>query len=623
MKILDKTTLLKVSVGSGVIGVFIALLSFYIKVDINNLKYNLDQSTLVLDTKGVLLDEIHGEEHRKIVPLIQIDKDIQQAVIAIEDKNFYKHNGISVSGIGRALIKNIKTRSTSEGASTITMQLAKNLSNNVEQRTLYNKIEEAFYALKLEQSFSKDQILEMYLNTIYWGNNTYGVETATETYFGKKSVNVSVSEAAILAAMIQNPSRYNPCSNSKENYSLAKARQKEVLRKIGGYYTDCYSNRVQYNTKQSRINCIEQWAANQSKIALVFTGKTTWQKSKAGYATDMAVNEAINILPDVKNIKDLETKGYKIFTTIDIKHQQIADQTIDNYKGYKNNAQFGFIAIQPSSNKVMAVVGGTDYNKGSLNRTINRGGLIGRQPGSSIKPYIYYEAMKYYEPEDVIVDEAYCISMGLYAKPYCPKNYGGSFSGPATLKEHLAKSNNIPAVKLGQAVGIRNVIKTMKRLGITTELENIPSFPLGSNNLIVAEHVNAFAAFANQGAHSKYTIIDRIENKEGKIVYQYTNKQKQILDPVAVDKLNIMMKYVATNGTAKAANAIPNVMAKTGTSESGTDVWCLAYTSSISTGLWLGHDNYNQKMYGATGGTWACPVVGSFLLNMKNNNYIK
>jgi membrane peptidoglycan carboxypeptidase len=502
------------------------------------------------------------------------------------------------------------------------MQLAKNLSNNVKERSLSNKIEEAFYALKLEQSFSKDQILEMYFNTIYWGNNTYGIETATETYFGKKAVDVSVSEAAILAAMIQNPSRYNPYSNSKENYSLIKSRQKEVLRKIGGYYTDCYSNNSKYNTKQLRINCIEEWATKQSNISLAFTGKTTWQKSKAGYVTDMAVNEAIDILPDVKNIKDLETKGYKIYTTVDIKHQQLAEQTVNNYKGYKNGAQFGFIAIQPSSNKVMAVVGGTDYNKGPLNRTINSGGLTGRQPGSSIKPYVYYEAMKYYEPESVIVDEAYCMSMGLYAKPYCPKNYGGSFSCAATLKEHLAKSNNIPAVKLGQAVGIKNVIRTMKRLGITTELENIPSFPLGSNNLIVAEHVNAFAAFANQGANSKYTIIDRIENKEGKIVYQYTNKQKQILDPIAVDKLNIMMKYVATNGTAKAANTIPNVHAKTGTSESGTDVWCLAYTSSISTGLWLGHDDYNQKMYGATGGGWACPPIGSFLLNMKNNNYI-
>lgn len=614
MNILNKTTLIKLSLGAGVIGSFIALLFFYIKVDINNLKYNLDQSTLVFDKNGVLLDEVHGEEHRKIIPLASIDKDIQQAVVAIEDKNFYKHNGISARGIGRAVIKNIKTRSTSEGASTITMQLAKNLSNNVEERTLSNKIEEAFYALKLEQSFSKEQILEMYLNTIYWGNNTYGIETATETYFGKPSKDVSISEAAILAAMIQNPSRYNPYNNSKENYSLLKSRQKEVLKKVGGYNTDCYSNKEKYNTKQKRINCIEEWATNQSNIPLAFSGKTTWQKSKEGYVTDMAINEAIDILPDVKSIEDLKTKGYKIYTTVNIKHQELARQSVDNFKGYKNGAQFGFIAIQPSTNKVMAVVGGTDYNKSPLNRTINNGGLIGRQPGSSIKPYIYYEAMKYYEPEDVIVDEAYCLTTGLFTKPYCPKNYGGSFSGPATLKEHLAKSNNIPAVKLGQAVGIKNVIKTMKRLGITTELENIPSFPLGSNNLIVAEHVNAFAAFANQGANAKYTIIDRIENKEGKIVYQYTNKQKQILDPIIVDKLNIMMEEVVNTGTGTSAFIRGhNIKGKTGTSENNKDAWFIGYNSDVVAGIWIGQDKYTP-MYGATGGTWCAPIFKDFML---------
>jgi membrane peptidoglycan carboxypeptidase len=618
MKILNKTILLKLSLGSGAIGIFIALISFYIKVDINNLKYNLDQSTLILDNRGVLLDEIHGEEHRKIIPLKEIDKNIQQAVVAIEDKDFYKHNGISLKGIGRAALKNIQTRSTSEGASTITMQLAKNLSNNVEERNLSNKIEEAFYALKLEQSFSKKQILEMYLNTIYWGNNTYGIETATESYFNKTAKNVEVNEAAFLASIIQNPSRYNPYNNSKENYVLLKQRQKEVLKKIGGLYTNCYSNTSKYNTKDLRIKCIDTWAEQQNSLPLNFTGKTTWQKSKAGYATDAAVLEAIKILPDVKSVEDLEIKGYKIYTTIDNRTQQISEQSINGYKDYKNNAQFAFVAIEPSTNKVLAIVGGTDYNKSSLNRALGNSGLSGRQPGSSIKPYVYYEAMKHYNPEDMVIDEAYCVDMGTFNKPYCPKNYGGSFSGAASLKEHLAKSNNIPAVKVGQAVGIKNVIKTMKRLGITTQLDNIPSFPLGSNNLILTEHVNAFAAFANNGYQAPFTFIEKIENKEGKIVYQYKNKQTQKLDPVAIDKLNEMLNYTATNGTAKATNVLNEpVYAKTGTSENGTDVWCLAYTSNISTGLWIGHDDYNKKMYGATGGGWACPVTANILKQIK------
>lgn len=619
MKMFNKKILFTfVSLGSG-LGIFIALLFFYIRVDINRLNYNLNQSTLVLDKNGELLDELHGEEHRKSISIQGVDKDILNAVVAIEDKNFYKHNGISFSGIGRATLKNIKNRSISEGASTITMQLAKNLSDNVEDRNLVNKIQEAFYALKLEKSLTKNEILETYLNTIYWGNNTYGIETATETYFNKTAKNVDVNEAAFLAALIQNPSKYNPYNNSKENYSALKQRQKEVLKKVGGYYTDCYSNKDKYTTKTLRINCINTWAQQQNALPLKFTGKTTWQKSRAGYATDASVLEAIDILPDVKSIEDLQVKGYKIYTTIDSKTQTISEQSINNYKGYKNNAQFAFVAIEPSTNKVLAIVGGTDYNKSSLNRALGNSGLSGRQPGSSIKPYVYYEAMKYYNPEDMVVDEAYCVNMGAFNKPYCPKNYGGSFSGLGSLKEHLAKSNNIPAVKIGQAVGIRNVIRTMKRLGITTQLDNIPSFPLGSNNLILIEHVNAFATFANNGYQAPFTFIEKIENKKGEIVYQYENKQTQKLQVAAVNKLNEMLNYTATNGTATATNVLTKpVYAKTGTSENGTDVWCLAYTDTISTGMWLGHDDYNKKMYGATGGDWACPPLGHILRQIDN-----
>lgn len=599
------------------------LYSYYSSLDINNLKLDLNQSTLIYDSEGVLLDEIHGEEHRKIVDINNIDKDIHQAVVAIEDKNFYKHKGVSFSGIVRASIKNIKSRSATEGASTITMQLAKVLQGNTDKRTLSNKITEALYAIQLEQHLSKDEILEMYLNSIYWGNNTYGIETATETYFGKSSKDVTISEAAMLAALIQNPSRYNPYSET--GYADLKNRQKEVLRKNGGYYTTCYSDTKSFLTKKARVDCVEKWATQESKIPLNLTGKTTWQKSKQGYVTDMVVNEAIDILPDVKSVEDLKVKGYKIYSTVNNKHQELATQAVDNYKAYKNNAQFALTAIDPNTNKVLAIVGGTDYNKSSLNRALNNGGLKGRQPGSSIKPYIYYQAMLKYTPEHLLNDAPYCVSLN-WAPRYCPKNYGGDFSGLDTLQNHLAKSRNIPAVKLSLHVGIPKVIKTMKSLGITTNLENIASFALGSNNIIPIEHTNAYAAFANGGKYSKYTSINKIVDKKGKTIYEYSDKQKQVLDNKAVIKLNQMLKYTATNGTATAANTIGDsnpIYAKTGTTDNHADVFCQAYTKDISVGLWIGQDDYNKKMYGATGGQWACPVLGNFLLNMHNNNYLK
>jgi penicillin-binding protein 1A len=597
------------------------LYSYYSSLNLNNLKIDLDQSTLVYDSEGILLDEIHGEEHRKIVSINNIDKDIQQAVVAIEDKNFYKHNGVSFKGIARASIKNIKSGSASEGASTITMQLAKVLLDNTNDRNITNKITEAMYALQLESRLSKEEILEMYLNTIYWGNNTYGIETASETYFNKKADNISINEAAILAALIQNPSRFNPYNtNNIESYSLLKGRQKEVLKRVAGNYTDCYSNIQAYPTKKDRINCVDSWVKDQQNINLNFTGKTTWQKSKQGYVTDMVVNEAIDILPDVDSIKDLETKGYKIYSTVNDKHQELAVQSVNNFKSYKNGAQFAFTAIDPSTNKIIAIVGGTDYNKSPLNRALNYGGLEGRQPGSSIKPYIYYQAMLKYTPEHYLVDEPFCIRMG-QSKFYCPKNYGGDYTGSDTLRNHLARSRNIPAVKLGQSIGVKNVIKTMKSLGITTELENIPSFPLGSNSIIPIEHTNAYAAFANGGRYSKYTSINKIVDKKGKTVYEYSNKQNKVLQEAAVNKLNQMLRYTATNGTATSANTIPGVMAKTGTTDSNKDVFCQAYTSNISVGLWIGHDN-NTPLYGATGGGWACPVIGNYLLNMSNSNYL-
>jgi membrane peptidoglycan carboxypeptidase len=555
------TTLLTSSITAVIAGGAL-LYSYYSSLSLDNLKFDLAESTLVYDSQGVLLDEVHGEEHRKVVPIKNIDKDIQQAVIAIEDKNFYKHNGVSFSGIARASLKNLKSRSTSEGASTITMQLAKVTIGNTEERTIFNKIIEMMYALQLEQQLSKEEILELYLNSIYWGNNTYGIETATETYFNKSSASVEPFEAAMLTALIQNPSRFNPYNNNKDSYQLLKNRQKDVLRKIAGYYTNCYSDTKSFNTKTQRVNCADSWATQQSKKPLVFTGKTTWQKSKQGYVTDMVITEAIKILKDVDSIEDLKIKGYKIYSTVDNRHQQLANNAVDNYKGYKNNAQFALTAINPNNNQIMAVVGGTDYNKSTLNRAIGEGGLAGRQPGSSIKPYIYYQAMLKYTPEHQLVDEPYCVTF-IWGDPYCPKNYGGDFNGQDNLQNHLAKSRNIPAVKLSLSVGINNVINTMKSLGISTPLENVASFALGSNSIIPLEHTNAYAAFANGGYYSPPTSISKIINKEDELVYKYTNKQKQVLDPQAVDKLNQMLRYTATNGTATAANTIDNVMAIT------------------------------------------------------------
>lgn len=614
MKLKNKVllALLAVVIGAGTAASYVVF-NYYRSVSLEELNTELNQSTLIFDSEGVLLDEVHGEEHRKVVPLSNIDSDIVNAVIAVEDKNFYEHNGVSIRGVGRAVYKNIQTRSKSEGASTITMQLTKNLMGTVDKRSWANKIRETLLAFKLERELTKDEILELYLNTIYWGNNTYGIETAVETYFGKDASDVTVAEASVLAAMIQNPSRYNIYQpNRDESYSALKDRQNDVLALLAKDYSGCTTE---------ELECLSSWIETQYGKPLLFNGKTSWQASIEGYTTDMAMEEAVSIL-GLDSIKDLETGGYKIYSTINKKHQELAKATINNYKGSKGGAQFGLAAVDPTTNKVIVSVGGTDYNASPLNRTLKTAGLKGRQPGSSLKLYVYYRAMEWWNPDDLILDESYCVYMRWEAD-YCPRNYDGSFMGPITLTKALSNSRNIPAVRLGQSVGINGVINDMKDLGISTKLDAVPSFPLGSNDLVVMEHVNAVAAFANEGRQQLHTSIEKIENSNGEIVYEYVNNQKQVLNSTQVEKLNVMTRETAVAGTSTAANTIANVHAKTGTTNDNTDVWCMGYVpGSVSAGLWIGHDDFNKKLYGATGGGWACPVLGNFLKGMENNNYL-
>lgn len=558
MKLVNKLLLavLAIVIGAGGAASYVVF-SYYRSVNLDELNTELNQSTLIYDSEGVLLDEVHGEEHRKLVPLENIDQDIVNAVIAIEDKNFYKHNGVSAVGVGRAIVKNVQTRSKSEGASTITMQLTKNLLGSVGERTWSNKIREVFLALKLERQLTKEEILELYLNTIYWGNNTYGIETATETYFGKTAENVSIGEASVLAAMIQNPSRFNVYQSSRdEAYASLKERQKSVLVNLAPQYTEC-----KQEEKELAASCYSDWISKSFNEPLLFNGKTSWQASIEGYTTDMAMEEAIKIL-DLDSIKDLETGGYKIYSTINKKHQDLAKNTINNYKGSKGGAQFGLAAVDPKTNKILVSVGGTDYNRSPLNRTLKTAGLKGRQPGSSLKLYVYYKAMQFWNPDDLILDEEYCVHM-TWEADYCPRNYDGTFSGPISLTNALSSSRNIPAVKLGQNVGIRSVIGVMKDLGITTKLDSVPSFPLGSNDLVVMEHVNAVAAFANEGKQQAYTSIEKIEDSKGNLLYHYENNQKQILNRTQVEKLNVMTRATAVEGTSTAANTIADVHATT------------------------------------------------------------
>ena len=602
-------------IGCGLsIGAAMSLFEQFKNISLEDLNMELNQSSYILDKEGILLDEIHGEEHRKLVSLNEISPHIVNSVIAIEDARFRNHKGVSFKGILRASKANIQAGDIKEGASTLTMQLVKNLKGNTLDRTWHNKILEMAYSIKLEQYLTKDEILELYLNVIYWGNNTYGIQAAAETYFGEAANNVEIHEAAALAAMIQNPSKLNIYSpNRDENYKKLKARQKEVLIKVAPLYTECSKDEQVYS------ECLNEWVDTQSKLPLAFTGKRTWQASKNGFITDLAIQEAIDILDDVESVEDIKIGGYKIYSTITKSHQDLAKQIVSGYE--VKDQQIAIGAIDPKTNQVIISIGSFDYNKSSLNRTSNNAGLNGRQPGSSQKPYVYYQAFAQgYSPSSTIVDQS-VYKLGRNIKPYTVR---GASDKSDTLNNHLKWSKNGAAVNLGKKVGIKNVIATMKNLGITTKLDNVLSFPLGSNDVVLLEHANAYAAFANDGYQTTYTSILKIEDKHGNVIVDNRQRlQDKKLSSDGVDKLNEVLRRTATGGTATAANTIPGVMAKTGTTDSSADVWCMAYTPNISLGVWRGYDDYKRKLYGAYGGTYACPVAGNILRSLNNNNYIK
>ena len=597
----------------------------------------LKESSRVYDSEGILLDEIHGEEHRIVVESDSIDPDIKAAVIAIEDANFYKHKGVSVRGVIRAVSKatqdSIKAGevSISEGASTIPMQLAKNLNGSVQERTFANKFLETIQAIKLNNSYSKDEILTKYLNVIYWGNNTYGIETAAQTYFGKNANDVEIHEAALLAAMIQNPSRFNPYHTNKEvaqtNYNLLKNRQKAVLNNLTYDYSSCTINKnlakkertVLYNT------CLEEWTLEQYAKPILLSGAKTWKNATgvSGYIVDLAVNEIISKdMYGIDTKKELEDKGLglNIYSTINLKDQKMAGDIVANNSNYKGGAQISTTAINPTTGAIIYSIGGLDYNKSTLNRSMKEGGLKGRQPGSSMKPYVYYTAYGDFgwEPSDTINDSSYCpVKATRWSQAYCPKNYGGSFAGIDSAKNHLAKSRNIPAVKLGQYVGIKNVIRNMRNLGITSKLDSVVSFPLGSNDLYLIEHIAGYGAFANGGNRVEPYSISKIDDSQGNPLYTAKPNLEKVLTDVGVTRINETLRYAATNGTGVNANTVENVHAKTGTTDREADTWIMAYIpGKISMGVWIGHDDYHKKMYGASSVSWNGPIAGEILLKL-------
>uniref|UniRef100_UPI0005521D84 transglycosylase domain-containing protein n=1 Tax=Bradyrhizobium liaoningense TaxID=43992 RepID=UPI0005521D84 len=518
-----------------------------------------------------------GEMAGANVALKDLPPYLPKAFIAIEDRRFYSHFGIDPVGILRALVTNVLHRGVSQGGSTLTQQLAKNLFLT-QERTIQRKLQEAELAIWLERKHSKDDILELYLNRVYFGSGAYGVEAAAQKYFGKSAKNVTIAEAAMLAGLVKSPSRLAPNRNPEG----AEARAQIVLAAMADakFITDA-----------------------QAKASI---GHPSYNVKPAGAGTVNYVADWIGeVLDDLVGQID---ESIKVETTIDPKLQSVAEAAIIDElaaKSVKFNVSQGALVAMTPDGAVRAMVGGRNYSDSQYNRAVT----AKRQPGSSFKPFVYLTALEQGLTPDTMRQDA-----PIEVKGWRPENYTHEYFGAVTLTQALAMSLNTVAIRLGLEVGPKNVVRTAHRLGISSKLEPNASIALGTSEVSVVELVGAYAPFANGGLAVAPHVVTRIRTLSGKLLYmRQPEERNQVIEPRYVGMMNAMMRETLISGTAKKAE-IPGWPAagKTGTSQDYRDAWFIGYTANLVTGVWLGNDD-NSPTKKATGGGLPVEVWTRFM----------
>ncbi len=597
----QKNKIIKGLILLAVLGIIsFSLLVFFLSRNLPNpnqlIQREVAQSTQIFDRTGEnVLYEIHGDQKRTLVSLNEIPNNVKNATIAIEDKNFYKHGGISIWAMVRTLITNV-IYGKSAGGSTLTQQFVKNaiLSN---EKTITRKVKEIILAQRIEKKFSKDEILQMYMNEIPYGSNAYGVEAASQKYFGKSVKDITLAEAAVLAALPQSPSRYSPYGAHKD---LLIARQQYIL---------------DIMQEQGYIN--EQERDDAKNVELKFADPET------NITAPHFIMYIKEILAEKYGEKTIEQGGLKIYTTLDLYKQKIAEDVVkaksENYPEKYNANNAALVSIDPKTGQVLAMVGSRDYFNEDIDGQVNITTSL-RQPGSSIKPLVYATLFnKGYTPSTILYDVVTNFSAG--GTPYEPHNYNGKEYGPVSVRQALAGSLNVPAVKAIYLAGIKNVITLAQDMGYTTLTDPDRyglSLVLGGGEIKMVEHVNAFSAFAREGEMSPVSVIMKIEDKDGKVLEEYKEKKKTVLSSnVAREITSILSDNGARTFIFGSKNYLTlsdrPVAAKTGTTNDYKDAWTIGYTPSLVTGVWVGNNDSSEMNRGADGSVVAAPIWNEYM----------
>lgn len=576
--------------------------------DLSNKAQNV--TTRILDRNGSLLYRIYEDENRTLIALPVVSQYLKDATIAIEDQNFYKHIGFSFRGIFRALLQNF-TGEIVQGGSTITQQLIKNRLLNHE-KTYRRKIRELLLSLIAERIYSKDQILEMYLNTVAYGGSTYGIEEASWRYFNKSARDLSLGESALLAGLPQAPSTYTPFGSNPE---LAYERQAVVLRRM---VEDGYISQLQADQARQ-----EKLIFNQDRIDIQAPHFVMYVRK----------------LLALKYGEDVLSKGgLEVRTTLDLslqnQAQNIVSEEIDKLK-YLKISNGAALVTNPKTGEILAMVGGADYydflHDGQVNVTIRP-----RQPGSSIKPLTYATAFEQGKTAASIIDDSPVVYQIPGSKPYAPKNYDGRFHGRVTLREALASSYNIPAVKLLAELGVSNLINKAEALGISTWRDRNRfglSLTLGAGEVLMTDLATAYSSFANLGYPVEVNPFLEISNYKGEVLYR-NNCALDASNCYESLELSPKSAYLITDilSDNKARSAafgafsvlsIPNqqVAVKTGTTNSMKDNWTIGYISDRLVATWVGNNDNTPMSYVASGITGASPIWNKIMLLLLDDQH--
>ncbi len=596
---------LKVIVFFALLGFFVlvGLFAYYAKDLPNPDKINkrvVAQSTKIYDRTGKhLLYEIYGDEKRTVIPLSEIPYSIRAATVALEDRSFYHHWGVDFQGILRAILKS----GGRQGGSTITQQFVKN-SLLTSERSVKRKIKEIILSLEIERKFSKDEILRMYLNEIPYGSSAFGIEAAAQTFFGKHAKDLTLAQSALLACLPNKPGRYSPT----------------------GSHTDMLLRRWRYALDSMvEINAITKEEAERAKKEDILA---QIKPRRTGLNAPHFVFHVIEQLEEEFDKEELEKGGLKIYTTLDWDLQKMAEKAVKEGVE-KNGTKYGFsnaalVAINPKTGEVLAMVGSKDYWSDDIDGKFNVA-LSMRQPGSSFKPYAYAEAFrKGYTPETIVFDVKTNFGRDGSGKYYRPQNYTGKFQGPVKLKEALATSLNIPAVKVLYLAGINDVVKLAKNMGVKTLKENSKKYGLalvlGGVEVRLLDHVGAFGVFANKGIKVERRIFSKIKNAQGELIKDFSiNKnEKRVLDRNVALQITDILSDNKLRTPAFGENnplVVPGyeVAAKTGTTNNYRDGWLLGASPTLAAGVWAGNNDNHPMHPGAAGVYVAAPIWHNFM----------